>query len=95
LISGVDFDSASPEKVVGKIAPRPILFIHGGDDTLMPDKNSRDLYNIYRKAAEGNAEFWEAPGAGHIESYVKYTQDYMSHIYAFLDKVYPAKQQRQ
>jgi fermentation-respiration switch protein FrsA (DUF1100 family) len=33
-----------PERLVGRIAPRPALFIHGRDDRLVPPDESRSLF---------------------------------------------------
>ncbi len=58
---GVDPEVYSPIYNVGKIAPRPVFFIHGDLDSLV---SSDEVRNIFNKA--GNAkELWIVPGAGH------------------------------
>ncbi len=34
----------SPEEVIGKIAPTPVVIVHGADDTLFPPSHARKLY---------------------------------------------------
>ena len=60
---GLDFDTISPEHAVPDIAPRPILFIHGRNDAVIPVENAYRL-----KAASRNPvdELWIHP-LGHTE----------------------------
>jgi len=54
----VRMDRAAPEDAIGGIAPRPILLIHGKDDSVIPFDHARRL-----KAAAGpTAELWAIPG---------------------------------
>lgn len=54
-----------PLRVVGKIAPRPLLLIHGTDDRTIPAEHTRRLY----AAAGGPKELWLAEGADHCGAY--------------------------
>ena len=60
----LDFDTITPERAVPEIAPRPILFIHGKEDDVIPVKNAHRL-----KAASENPadELWLLPGRKHTE----------------------------
>ncbi len=51
-----------PEDYVGKISPRPILFIHGDQDTIVPVWTSRKLFE---KASEPK-RLWIIEGANHL-----------------------------
>ncbi len=64
LLYDLDFPSIAPEQAVASIAPRPILFIHGSDDPIIPPQNAQRL-----KAASGNPadELWILPGLGHTQ----------------------------
>ena len=64
LLYGLDFDTIAPEHQVADIAPRPILFIHGSDDPIIPVEHAFRL-----KAASGNPanELWILEGYGHTE----------------------------
>ena len=64
LLYGLNFDTIAPEHQVANIAPRPILFIHGSEDSFIP------VEHVYRlKAASGNPvnELWILEGYGHTE----------------------------
>jgi pimeloyl-ACP methyl ester carboxylesterase len=39
----------SPEEVIGKIAPTPVLLVHGEDDRLFPPAHARALYDAARE----------------------------------------------
>ena len=60
----LNFDAIPPERAVPEIAPRPILFIHGSDDPIIPVEHAHRL-----KAASKNAddELWILTGHGHTE----------------------------
>lgn len=85
LLEGLDISEVSPTNVITGIVPRPILFIHSKDDKDVPVADSRELYDLYIKAAPGKAEFWETSGAGHLGSYEKYSNEYIDRILSFLD----------
>lgn len=58
----LDIDKSAPEEAIGEISPRPILLIHGIEDTIIHHENAHRL-----KAAAGPAaELWLIPG-DHIE----------------------------
>ena len=64
LFYSLDFTEIPPERAVPDIAPRPILFIHGGEDPIIPVEHARRL-----KAATKNStdELWILEGYGHTE----------------------------
>jgi pimeloyl-ACP methyl ester carboxylesterase len=53
----------SPEDVVGKIAPTPLLVVHGHDDTFFDEE---EAWRLYRRAGEPKS-LWLAPRFGHAE----------------------------
>lgn len=55
---------ASPVEVVGRIAPTPLLLVHGDADPYFPTEHARAL----QRASRGHAELWVEPGMGHGES---------------------------
>ncbi len=55
-----------PEDMVHQIAPRPILFIHSGNDTLVSPDESRALY---RRAGEPK-RLLILPGVTHVDFYL-------------------------
>jgi pimeloyl-ACP methyl ester carboxylesterase len=53
----------SPEEVVGKIAPTPVLIIHGRDDHFFEEE---EAWRLYRRAGEPKG-LWLASRFGHAE----------------------------
>jgi len=66
-------------RYVGLISPRPVLFIHGDQDPIVPVQMSKDLYE---KAGEPK-KLWIVPGAGHLEGRHKAGADYEKAIADF------------
>ena len=58
---GVRLPEADPLRWVGRIAPRPILFVHGDRD---PYVTVTDMESLYAAAGEPK-ELWRVPEAGH------------------------------
>ncbi len=79
---GADFSKVRPLKAVGRIRPRPIFFIHGENDHVIPYQESQELYQ-----ASGNQrnQLWIVPGAGHVHSYARVPQEYASRVASFLE----------
>jgi pimeloyl-ACP methyl ester carboxylesterase len=55
-----------PDAVAGRIAPVPLLVVHGDADHYFPLEHARWL----ARAAGPTATLWELPGFGHAESWV-------------------------
>lgn len=62
--SGWDPPPAAPVDVVGRVAPLPLLVLHGDRDAYFPLHHPRALVD----AARGPAELWVEPGFGHAET---------------------------
>jgi len=58
---GIDPESYSPRYHIKKIAKKPLLFIAGAEDRLMPPDRVRSLY----EEAQGPKSLWVIPGATH------------------------------
>jgi len=82
MMYGIDFTSIKPVEVVGNIAPRPILFIHGELDDTVPVAHA---YSLYEAAGNPLDELWIVPDVGHVEAYIIYPEDYMDRVTAFFD----------
>jgi len=54
----------APVQVVGRIAPTPLLLVHGDRDEYFPLEHFRTL----AEAAGPSATAWVVPGFGHAES---------------------------
>jgi fermentation-respiration switch protein FrsA (DUF1100 family) len=61
LESGLDIRLVRPVDDVGEIAPRPLLLVHGDQDTLVPLENGEALY----EAAGEPKQLYIVSGAGH------------------------------
>jgi len=68
-ISGGRWDPVpmSPTEAVARIAPVPVLIVHGDKDDFFPIDHAEDLY----AAANEPKELWIIPGFGHAESGTK------------------------
>ncbi|WP_157430837.1 alpha/beta hydrolase family protein [Actinomadura macra] len=60
---GWDPIPAAPFEVVGRIAPAPLLIVHGDADPFFPLEHGRQLH----EAARDPRELWVEPGFGHAE----------------------------
>ncbi len=78
LMYGYNIGAARPVAEVGKIAPRPMLIIHGSADTLVTVAQAEQI-----KAANPSAELWEVAGAGHAGSYAANPQAYVQRVASF------------
>jgi uncharacterized protein len=70
-----------PVDFVAHIAPRPVLFIHGDADTIVPTFMSRTLFD----AAREPKSLWIIPGAGHLEGRRKAGAEYEKKISEFFE----------
>lgn len=59
-------DRFNPEKVIARVAPIPLLIIHGDADEIVSFRHARRLY----EAAGDPKELWRVPGGGHIRAFV-------------------------
>ena len=79
LRHGVRIADASPITVLSGLEPRPLFFVHGGDDTVTPVQHSRRLYDAYR----GPREIWVVPGAPHTGAYFADRPVYVERVAGF------------
>jgi uncharacterized protein len=63
-LTGTAIGTISPLHVIGRIAPRPILIIHGTRDRVIDVDDARQLY----RAAGPPKTLWLIEGAGHSET---------------------------
>ena len=69
-----------PVRWVGQISPRPILFVHAGQDQYLPDFD--DLY----AAARPPKEVWYVPEAGHTKVSEVLPEEFQRRVIAFFDQ---------
>ena len=84
-LSGTDPASVSPETVVTRVGPRPLLFIDGTADDVVSPADSAVLW----AAAGSTAQRWEVPGAGHVRSYDADPAAYTARVLRFFADAMP------
>ena len=83
LFYGLDLDVIPPVLAVPRIAPRPILLIHGTADPRIPVEHAYHL----RAATRGPAdELWLVPGAGHVLSFATEPEAYAAKVLGLFDR---------
>ncbi|MBI4347519.1 MAG: alpha/beta fold hydrolase [Elusimicrobia bacterium] len=83
---GEDPEPYSPIYHVDKISPRPLLFIAGELDTLMPLDDVRELY----ERAGRPKDLWVIDGAAHGKCWKTAGQSYRDRLLEFYDRNLPA-----
>ncbi len=81
-LGGYRFSQVNPLREIGKIAPRPVLLIHGGKDSLVDPRDAALLY----KAANQPKELWLVPHADHCGVYFVDRVAYTEKALDFFDK---------
>ena len=81
LFEGYDLLAVRPVDDVAKIAPRPLLIIHGEADQLIPIEHAYALHAAYPKS-----ELWTLPGIRHAAAFVRGPDAYVDHVAAFFAK---------
>lgn len=72
----------SVRKAMVRLGPKPILFIHGEKDSVIPIAQSQLLYDL----AAGPKEIWIVPGAKHNQSIMVQPKVYAKRVLRFLDE---------
>jgi uncharacterized protein len=62
LLYDIDYNSIRPRDVVAKLAPRPVLFIHGTTEPLVPFSDMEELARAAKSALNAHVETWPVPG---------------------------------
>lgn len=76
---GYRFQAVRPIDVVGQIAPRPLLLIHGTADLIIPVAHSQRLY----EAAGEPKQLWLFPDAPHCAGYFVDRPAYVARVAQF------------
>jgi uncharacterized protein len=70
------------ERALPKLAPRPLLMIHGGGDTYIKPGMARRLF----ERARGPKEYWLVEGAKHNQALQVAGEEYHRRVLAFFNK---------
>jgi dipeptidyl aminopeptidase/acylaminoacyl peptidase len=76
------FDAIAPERVVGRLAGTPLLFIHGTADRWVPLAQAERLF----AAAPQPKDTWIVKGAAHCGAYFADRLAYSARVAAFFDR---------
>ena len=79
--AGYRFHQVEPLRYITHIAPRPILIIHGGRDSIVEPNDATLLY----AAAQEPKELWILPDADHCGAYFEDRQAYVKKVTDFFD----------
>jgi len=69
VLYGIDFYATRPADVVARIAPRPIFFIQGTADSVVPASNLKVLAMAASAVPHAHVQTWMVQGADHIQSF--------------------------
>jgi fermentation-respiration switch protein FrsA (DUF1100 family) len=82
LIVNVDANQMRPIDGIGRIAPRPILIIHGTADEIVPIRHAHTLF----KAAGEPKDLWIVPDARHVEARDLMPEAYFERVAGFMSE---------
>jgi len=80
--TGYRLSDIAPVAKIGKISPRPILIMQGGNDTRINDESGKALFT----AAGEPRLYWYEPSAAHVAIYQTVPNEYEKHITNFFDQ---------
>lgn len=79
----IDFTAVRPVDVVAKIAPRPILFIQGANDTKVPTSDMTALAQAAQQGSGAQVTTWLVTGATHAQAYKVAGNTYVAKVVTF------------
>jgi fermentation-respiration switch protein FrsA (DUF1100 family) len=79
LEAGIDPADLSPMTAASRLGERPLLLIHGTEDSLFKLQNAQLVHD----AAAGPSELWIVEGVGHSGAYGKDPARYVARLDAF------------
>jgi dipeptidyl aminopeptidase/acylaminoacyl peptidase len=86
VVYGVDYFGSKPVDAIGRLAPRPLLLIHGLSDRYVPLANSDALYSAATVPANAHVARWLVPGATHAQAFPRNKTEYLTRVVAFFDQ---------
>ena len=76
--------SMDPFRVMDRIAPRPVLLIHGGRDKTVPSGEGEALYRMAREPKR----WWFIPESEHATCYYDRAEEYVQKITEFFQDAF-------
>ncbi|HVB22491.1 MAG TPA: alpha/beta fold hydrolase [Ktedonobacteraceae bacterium] len=83
LLYDIDYYAIRPVDVVASIAPRPLLFIQSGTDSVVPPWNMKLLADAASTTTDARVETWQVPEADHIQAYHVMGTAYVKRVVTF------------
>jgi fermentation-respiration switch protein FrsA (DUF1100 family) len=83
LLYGINYYAVRPVDIVASIAPRPLFFIQGTADTLVPPWNVKLLADAASTAPHAHVQTWLVRDAQHIQSYHVMKAEYVNRVVTF------------
>jgi RND superfamily putative drug exporter len=80
--AGYHFHQVEPYREIARLAPRPVMLIHGLDDTVVHPDDSVRLY----EAAGRPKALWHLPDTEHIKGYFSDSLKYTTRVIGFFDR---------
>lgn len=77
---GAPLSAIKPELALAAFAPRPVFFMHGDADGVIPVSEGRSLHEKY----PGEKQYWEIPGLKHCRVRETQTREFMRRVAGFL-----------
>ena len=85
--AGARVDEVDPADAITRIAPRPVLVVHGLRDTKVRPDQGRELY----AHAGSPKQAWFVPGAGHVGAFEVDPRGYERRVVGFLEQALAAR----
>jgi dipeptidyl aminopeptidase/acylaminoacyl peptidase len=83
VMFGVDFAAIRPVDTVPEITPRPIFFIHGNADDMIPVDHAERLFAA---SSKNDNQLWIVPQTGHTQAFKEHPEEFMSRVISFFDE---------
>jgi uncharacterized protein len=85
ILYGVDLFDARPVASIARIAPRPLLLIHGAADDYVPVNNFQQLAAAATAPATARVTTWLVPKTRHAQAFKNTGPVYVARVTAFFD----------
>ncbi|HVB23339.1 MAG TPA: alpha/beta fold hydrolase [Ktedonobacteraceae bacterium] len=83
LLYGINYYATRPVDVVASLAPRPLLFIQGSADSVVPPTNLHMLATAAETAPNAHVQVWQVKGADHVDSFHVMGAVYIQRVVTF------------
>jgi uncharacterized protein len=83
VLYGINYAATRPVDVVASLAPRPLFFIQGSADSVVPPSNLYQLATAAETAPNAHVQVWQVKGADHVDSFHVMGAIYIQRVAAF------------